>query len=55
VYALRLPNVLSICVASAAFSKADLHLVAQSEVVTLLEELAAMTSGTYLLRKPFAT
>lgn len=55
VYALHLPNVLSICVAPAAFSKADLHLVAQTEVLTLLEELEAMISGTFLLRKPAST
>lgn len=54
VYALHLPNVLSICVASPALSQADLHLTAQHEVVTLLEQLDAMISGTFLLRKPAA-
>ncbi|MEO8738669.1 MAG: trehalose-phosphatase [Casimicrobiaceae bacterium] len=52
VYALGLPNVLSICVAPAEFSKADLHLVAQDEILTLLEEIDAMISGTFLLLKP---
>jgi trehalose 6-phosphate phosphatase len=52
VYALRLPNVLSISVAPAAPTSADLHLASQHEVTTLLEELDAMISGTFLLRKP---
>ena len=52
VYALRLPNVLSICVAPTGYCEADLHLVSQHEVTTLIEELAAMISGTFLLRKP---
>lgn len=55
VYALRLPNVLSICVGSAVPCNADLHLVSQHEVTTLLEELDAMISGTFLLRKPAST